>query len=56
VQAEAPLSEVMTYANQLKSITGGAGSYVMEYSHDENTPPNVQAQVIAAFNPQREEE
>jgi len=56
VHAEAPLSEVMSYANQLKSITGGAGSYVMEYSHDENTPPNVQAEVVAAFNPQDDED
>lgn len=51
VTAEAPLSEVMNYANQLKSITGGAGSYVMEYSHDENTPPNIQASVVASFQP-----
>ena len=56
VQAEAPLSEVMSYANQLKSITGGAGSYVMEYSHDENAPPNVQAEVVAAFKPQDDED
>ena len=56
VSAEAPLSEVMSYANQLKSITGGSGSYVMEYSHDENTPPNVQAAVVAAFKPQDDEE
>lgn len=51
VFAEAPLSEMMTYANQLKSITGGAGSFAMEYSHDETTPPNVQADVVAAFKP-----
>ena len=51
VQAEAPLSEVMTYSSQLKSITAGAGSYTMEYSHDERTPPNVQAEVVKAFKP-----
>ncbi|MDP6987474.1 MAG: elongation factor G [Phycisphaerales bacterium] len=56
VSAEAPLSEVMSYANQLKSMTGGSGSYVMEYSHDENTPPNVQAAVVAAFKPQDDDE
>ena len=52
--AEAPLSEVMSYSNQLKSITAGAGSYSMEYSHDENTPPNVQADVIKAYSPKEE--
>jgi elongation factor G len=56
VTAEAPLSEVMSYASQLKSITGGAGSYTIEYSHDERTPPNVQAEVVAAYKPRAEEE
>jgi elongation factor G len=51
VHAEAPLSEVMSYSSQLKSMTAGAGSYIMEYSHDEPTPPNVQAEVVAAFKP-----
>jgi elongation factor G len=55
VKAEAPLSEVMNYASQLKSITGGAGSYTMEYSHDERTPPNVQEQVVKAYKPREEE-
>lgn len=56
VQAEAPLAEVMSYANQLKSMTGGTGSYAMEYSHDEKTPPQVQQAVIAAYKPHEEEE
>ena len=56
ITAEAPLSEVMTYANQLKSITAGAGSYTMEYSHDERTPPNVQAEVIAKFKPKDDDD
>lgn len=51
VIAEAPLSEVMTYSSQLRSMTAGAGSYSMEYSHDEPTPPNVQAEVIKEFQP-----
>ena len=55
ISAEAPLAEVMNYANQLKSITGGAGSYSMEYSHDERTPPNVQAEVVKAFKPKEED-
>jgi elongation factor G len=55
LEAEAPLSEVMTYTNQLKSITGGTGSYEMEYSHDERTPANVQADVVKAFKPGAEE-
>ena len=56
VYAEAPLSEMMTYSSQLKSMTGGAGSYSMEYSHDERTPPNVQADVVAEFKPHDDED
>jgi elongation factor G len=56
VKAHAPLGELQNYANELKSMTGGAGTYTMEYSHDERTPPNIQAAVIAAFKPKADEE
>ena len=56
VIAEAPLAEMITYSSQLKSMTAGAGSYAMEYSHDERTPPNVQQAVISAFKPHEDEE
>lgn len=56
VKAEAPLSEVMNYANQLKSITGGTGSFVMEYSHDEHAPSNIRDAEMAKFKPQAEED
>ena len=54
IKAEAPLAEVMSYSSQLKSITGGAGSFTMEYSHDEKTPPNIQAEVVKAYKPKEE--
>lgn len=56
VRAIAPLGELQNYANELKSMTGGAGSYGMDYSHDEYTPPHLQAEVVAAFKPKAEEE
>ena len=55
IKTEVPLSEVMNYSSQLKSITGGMGSYTMEYSHDERTPPNVQAEVVKAFKPKEDD-
>jgi elongation factor G len=51
VRAVAPLGELQNYANELKSMTGGAGTFSMEYSHDEHTPPQVQAAVVAAYKP-----
>jgi len=56
VKAKAPLAEVMQYQSQLKSVTGGQGSFVMELSHYEPVPPQVQQQVIAQYKPKAEEE
>ena len=56
VKATVPLSEVTTYSSQLKSVTGGQGSYSMELSHYDVVPPNVQQQIMAAYKPHGEEE
>src|SRR5688572_8386032 len=56
VKAQAPLAEVMQYQSQLKSVTGGQGSFVMEFSHYEPMPPQVQQQIVAQFKPKAEEE
>lgn len=56
VEASAPLSEVMTYARTLSSMTGGQGSYAMEFSRYDVVPPNVQQQIIAKAKVQVEEE
>ena len=42
-----PLAEVTTYARSLSSITGGQGSYTMEFSHYDVVPGNVQQEIIA---------
>lgn len=56
VRAVAPLGMLQNYANELKSMTHGAGTYVMDYSHDERTPPQVQAEVIAAYDPHADDD
>ena len=56
VKAQAPLSEVMQYQSQLKSVTGGQGSFSMELSHYEAVPPQVQAAIVAQYKPRVEEE
>ena len=47
IRAQVPLSEVQQYNSQLKSVTGGQGSFAMELSHYEPVPPNVAQQIIA---------
>jgi elongation factor G len=49
IKAQVPLSEVTQYNSQLKSVTGGRGSYSMTLSHYEIVPPNVQQQIVAAY-------
>lgn len=49
IKAQVPLAEVTQYTSQLKSVTGGRGSYSMSFSHYELVPPNVQQQVVAAY-------
>jgi elongation factor G len=49
IKAQVPLSEVMQYNSQIKSVTGGRGSYSMTLSHYEPVPPHIQQQVIAMY-------
>ena len=56
VKAQAPLSEVMQYQSQLKSVTGGQGSFAMELSHYVPVPPQVQQQIASQYKPKAEEE
>jgi elongation factor G len=56
IVAKVPLSEMGQYSSQLKSMTAGQGSFSMDLSHYERTPPMVQEQVVAAFKPKADEE
>lgn len=56
VHAEVPLAEITTYARSLSSMTGGQGSYGIEFSHYDVVPPNVQQEVIAKAKLEEEEE
>jgi len=56
VKAQVPLVEVAQYSSQLKSVTGGRGSYSMSLSHYEVVPPNVQQQIVAAYSKKKEPE
>jgi elongation factor G len=46
IHCEVPLREVTTYSRTLSSMTGGMGSFTMEFSHYAQMPPNVQQEVI----------
>ncbi len=47
ILALVPMSEILTYANQLNSLTSGRGIYTMEASHYEEVPSHLAQKIIA---------
>jgi elongation factor G len=54
IKATVPLSEMLTYASTLKSITGGRGSYHMSMKGYEEVPAHQQAKIVAAHRAAKE--
>jgi elongation factor G len=54
IQAKVPMSEMLSYALDLTSMTGGKGSFSMEFSHYEEVPTQIREKIIAEA--QREKE
>ena len=54
VRAEAPLSELQSYALDLKSRTQGRATFQMEYSKYQPVPGNIQEKVIAQAKQEEE--
>jgi elongation factor G len=48
VKAEVPMAEVLSYAPDLRSITGGQGDYSMEFARYEEVPSHLAQKVIAS--------
>ncbi len=54
--AQIPLSELFKYATDLRSMTGGRGSYSMKFSHYEQAPSKITAQVVEEKNKEENKE
>ena len=46
IQAKVPMSEMLSYALDLTSMTGGKGSFSMEFSHYEEVPAQIRQKII----------
>ncbi|MDY0132233.1 MAG: elongation factor G [Desulforegulaceae bacterium] len=55
VKAEIPLSEIQKYSPELRSMTGGRGTFSVEFSHYEQVPPDIAQKVIEAAAKENEE-
>ena len=49
-----PLSEISSYQSQLKSITGGIGTFSIEFSHYDPVPARKQQELVKEFKPGEE--
>lgn len=56
VTALVPMPEMLTYANQLQSLTAGRGLYTMEFSHYEQVPAHLAQKIIAERQAEKEKE
>ena len=55
IRAQVPLAEMLTYAPQLRSMTGGRGSYTMELDHYDEVPAHLTEKIIEEAKAAREE-
>ncbi len=55
ILAEVPLANMFDYANELRSMTQGKGSFSMEFSRYKMLPTNLQDEVIARRKAEKEE-
>jgi elongation factor G len=54
IKAEVPMAEMLTYAPDLRSITGGRGEYTMEFLRYEEVPSHLAQKVISAASQEEE--
>ncbi len=50
IKADVPLSEMFGYVTTLRTLSSGRATSTMEFSHYQETPANIQAEVIKAEN------
>ena len=56
ITGEVPLAEISDYQSRLKSLTGGQGSYAIEFARYAAVPPNVQQQMAGKFQLREDDE
>ncbi|MEJ2166625.1 MAG: elongation factor G [Desulfobacterales bacterium] len=54
IKANVPMAEFLTYAPDLRSMTGGRGIYTMEFSHYDEVPAHIAEKIIEEENKKKE--
>ncbi|MDR2000091.1 MAG: elongation factor G, partial [Zoogloeaceae bacterium] len=56
IAGEVPLAEITDYASKLKSVTGGQGSYALEFARYAPVPPQTQQKLAVSFKLKEDED
>ena len=56
IKAQVPMAEMVSYSPILTSVTGGRGSYHMEFSHYDEVPAHIAQKIIEEANVDRKHE
>ena len=54
IKANVPMTEFLTYAPELRSITGGRGIFTMEFSHYDEVPAQISQKLLEEINKEKE--
>ena len=46
IDAQVPLAEIQRYAQDLRSVSHGKGTYTLEFNHYDQVPPNLEVKII----------
>jgi elongation factor G len=56
INAQVPMAEILTYAPDLRSISGGRGTFSMEFDHYEEVPAQLAEKLVEKLKAEKEEE
>jgi elongation factor G len=55
IRSQVPEAEILRYSTDLRSMTGGRGSYTQRFSRYEEVPEHVAQQIVAAYEREKQE-
>ncbi len=56
VKAAVPMAEILKYAPDLRSMTGGRGTFTVEFSHYEEVPAHIAPKIVEQAKKEKEQE
>jgi elongation factor G len=54
IRAKVPMAQMLSYAPDLTSMTGGKGSFTMEFSHYEEVPAQIREKIVTEAEEEKE--